>query len=61
VNPRRSILIGITFVVVSIAYYIAPYLFGGHTDIAGVTMLLALAAAMTVMFYALMAGVAGHE
>ena len=55
-NPRIAVGIGISFVVVSIAYYVFPVVFGGHVDWAGVVMLIALAAAMSILFYVLLAG-----
>ncbi len=55
-NPRVAVFIGITFVAVAIAYYLAPTLFGGHADFAGITMLIALGGAMTILFYVLIAG-----
>ena len=54
-NPRLSLLIGATFVVVSAVFYLAPKVFGGYVDFAGLTMLIVLSAAMTIMFYVLMA------
>lgn len=55
-KPRLAILVGVTFVIVAASYYAFPILFGGHVDYAGVTMLLALSVAMTVLFYVLLAG-----
>jgi hypothetical protein len=55
-NPRISVLVGITFVVVGAVYYGAPLAFGGHVDFAGLTMLLFLSVAMTLLFYVLLAG-----
>ena len=55
-NPRVAVLIGITFIVVAAIYYTAPYAFGGHVDFAGLTMLLFLSVAMTLLFYVLLAG-----
>ncbi len=55
-NPRISVLIGVAFVVAGGALYAAPAAFGGHVDFAGVTMLLFLAVAMTLLFYVLLAG-----
>ena len=55
-KPRLSILVGVTFVIVGVAYYVAQKFADFHIDFAGVTMILALAAAMTIMFYVLMAG-----
>ena len=55
-KPRLALAVGITFVVVAAIYYFAPVMFGGHVDYAGITMLLALSVAMSVMFYVLIAG-----
>ena len=56
-NPRISVLIGVTFIVVGLVYYYgAPIAFGGHVDFAGLTMLLFLSVAMTLLFYVLLAG-----
>jgi len=54
-KPRISLLIGGTFLVVGVVYYLAPTALTGHVDFAGLTMLLILAIAMTLMFYVLMA------
>lgn len=55
-NPRFAVLVGITFVIDALIYFGAPKAFGGSIDFAGVTMLLFLSVAMTVLFYVLMAG-----
>jgi hypothetical protein len=55
-HPRYSIIIGVTFVVVAIVYWVAPYLGSGQIDYAGVTMLAATGIAMGLMFYVLFAG-----
>lgn len=55
-RPRLAILIGIMWVIDVAIYYAFPYVFGGHIDYAGITMLLALSVAMTIMFYVLLAG-----
>ena len=55
-NPRISVLIGVTFVIVGAVYYGAPVAFGCHVDFAGLTMLLFLSVAMTLLFYVLLAG-----
>jgi hypothetical protein len=55
-NPRISVLIGVTFIVVGAVYYAAPVAVGGHVDFAGLTMLLFLSVAMTLLFYVLLAG-----
>ena len=54
-NPRYAVGIGATFLVVGIIYWAAPYAFGGHVDYAGLTMLLVLSIAMTLLFYVLIA------
>jgi len=56
VKPRLSILVGVIFVILAIVFYLAPVNLSGNVDIAGVTMILALSAAMSMMFYVLMAG-----
>ena len=55
-NPRLALLIGATFIIVGIIYYTFPVTFGGHVDFAGLTMLIALSVAMSIMFYVLLAG-----
>jgi hypothetical protein len=55
-NPRFAILIGVTFIIVGAVYYVFPVAFGGYVDWAGLTMLIALSAAMSIMFYVLLAG-----
>ncbi len=55
-QPRIAIVIGITFIVVAIAYYAGAQYLGGHPDFAGITMLTALSAAMSILFYVLLAG-----
>ena len=55
-NPRISVLIGITFIVVGTVFYSAPVVFGGYVDYAGLTMLIFLSVAMTLLFYVLLAG-----
>lgn len=55
-NPKFSVLVGLTFVVVGGVYYGAPVVLGSHVDYAGVTLLLFLSVAMTLLFYVLLAG-----
>jgi hypothetical protein len=55
-KPRLAVLVGVTFVVVAIVFYLLPVLGNGHLDYAGLTMILALSVAMSMMFYVLMAG-----
>jgi hypothetical protein len=55
-HPRNAIFVGVLFVVIAVAYYLAPVLFGGHLDWSGVVMLGALGIAMALMAYVLIAG-----
>jgi hypothetical protein len=63
-TPRRAALVGIVFVVIALIYYAFPTVMAainpdaGHAvDLAGVTMLIALGAAMSLMAYVLVAGI----
>ena len=58
-TPRRAAVVGIVFIVIAAIYWAVPYLVGFHVDFAGVTMLIALGAAMSIMAYVLMAGQRG--
>ena len=55
-RPRLAVFIGIAWVIDVIIYWAFPYVFGGHIDYAGMTMLFALSIAMSIMFYVLFAG-----
>ncbi len=55
-KPRRVAVVGIFFVVVAVIYFAAAGLLGYSVDFAGVTMLVALGASMSIMFYVLVAG-----
>jgi len=55
-KPRRAAAVGIFFIVVAAIYFATPTLLDYHVDFAGVTMLIALGAAMSIMFYVLVAG-----
>lgn len=55
-HPRNAALVGIVFIVIGVIYWTAPYLGNGHIDYAGLTMLIALGAAMALMAYVLVAG-----
>jgi hypothetical protein len=55
-NPRRAAAIGVIFIVIAVIYFAAPTLLNGNVDFAGVTMLIALGASMSIMAYVLMAG-----
>jgi len=56
-NPRKAALVGIVFVVIAIGYYAFSALIDPtNIDYAGITMLVALGAAMSLMAYILFAG-----
>lgn len=58
-HPRNSIFVGLLFVVIAIIYWAVPTIGGWHVDYAGITMLIALGVAMSLMAYILIAG--SHE
>ncbi len=58
-HPRNSIAVGLIFVIIAVLYWAIPTIGGWHVDYAGVTMLIALGAAMSIMAYVLIAG--SHE
>jgi hypothetical protein len=55
-HPRNAALVGIVFAVIGIVFWAIPTFGGWHVDYAGVTMLLLLGVAMSIMAYALVAG-----
>ena len=55
-TPRRASLVGIIFVVIAVVYWALPYYAGFPEDWAGITMLLALGVAMSIMTFVLFAG-----
>jgi hypothetical protein len=55
---RQAVLVGIVFIVIAAIYWSVPYLTGGIVDYAGITMLLALGIAMTLMVWVLFTGAA---
>jgi hypothetical protein len=56
-TPRRAALIGIVFLLIAGFYYAFPYLVDPSViDYAGITMLIALGVAMSLMAYVLVAG-----
>jgi hypothetical protein len=57
-KPRRAALVGIVFLVIAVIYWTFPYLVQPeHVDYAGITMLIALGAAMSIMAYVLVSSV----
>ena len=57
-TPKRAALVGLVFPLIAVLYFVAPTVLGGTVDWAGITMLIALGAAMSLMAYVLFAGVA---
>jgi hypothetical protein len=55
-TPRRAAAIGIIFLVIGVSYVALAPVLGYTVDFAGATMLTALAAAMSIMAYVLIAG-----
>ena len=55
-TPRRSILVGLIFVVIAAIYGGVQAYAGWPVDWAGITMLLALGVAMSIMTFVLFAG-----
>lgn len=55
-RPRNIVVIGIAFAVIAALYALLAVPLGYHVEWAGVTMLLALGVAMSLMFYVLIAG-----
>jgi hypothetical protein len=55
-HPRNAALVGIVFVVIGVVYWFVQYNADFHADIAGVTLLLLLGVAVSIMAYVLIAG-----
>ena len=55
-TPRRALLVGVIFVAIGIFYWGVQEAAGWPVDYAGVTMLFALGAAMSIMSFVLFAG-----
>ena len=55
-HPRNAAFVGLLFVAIGVIYWAAPAILHGHIDYAGLTMLIALGAAMAMMAYVLIAG-----
>ena len=56
-TPRKAAVVGIVFIVIAVIYWAFPTLIDPtHVDFAGITMLVALGAAMSIMAYVLFAG-----
>jgi hypothetical protein len=55
-TPRRAALVGVVFVVIAVFYWAVQRVAGWPEDYAGITMLLALGVAMSIMSFVLFAG-----
>ena len=57
-KPRRAALAGIVFLVIAGVYFVFPTVVDpAMVDYAGITMLIALGGAMSIMAYVLFAGI----
>ena len=55
-SPRRAAFVGIVFLVIAAFYFVFPTVVQPeHVDYAGLTLLIALGAAMSIMAYVLVA------
>jgi hypothetical protein len=55
-SRRNAVFVGLVFVFIAIVYWLVPTVTGGIVDFAGITMLLALGVAMTLMVWVLFTG-----
>lgn len=55
-HPRNAVFVGLLFVFIGVVFWAVPAIGGWHVDYAGVTMLIALGVAMSIMAYVLIAG-----
>jgi len=55
-TSRRAALVGLVFIAFAAFFYLYPTLAGGTLDYAGLTMLIALGAAMSIMAAVLFSG-----
>ena len=56
-SPRRAALVGLVFLFIAAVYVAFPTIVGGTVDYTGLTMLIALGAAMSLMAFVLFYGV----
>jgi MFS family permease len=55
-HPRNAIFVGLLFSAVGAGYWAVQYIAGWHVDYAGVTMLILLGVATSILAYVLIAG-----
>ena len=55
-HPRNAIFVGLLFATIGVIYWAFPTITGTPVDYAGVTLLLILGVAMSIMAYVLIAG-----
>jgi hypothetical protein len=60
-RPRSAALVGVLFAVIGVVYWVVQAGTGFAVDYAGVTMLLLLGIAMSIMCYVLIAGSSSGE
>ena len=57
-HPKRAALVGLVFPLIALAYFGLTTALGGTVDFAGLTMLLALGVAVSLMAFVLASGAA---
>ena len=55
-SPRRAALVGLVFLFIAAVFVAFPVIVGGNVDYTGLTMLIALGAAMSIMAFVLFYG-----
>jgi heme/copper-type cytochrome/quinol oxidase subunit 1 len=55
-HPRNAVIVGITFILVGVLYYLWPTITGGYFEPSGLALLVLLGVAMSIMAYVLVAG-----
>jgi hypothetical protein len=55
-SPRRAALVGLVFLFIAAVFFAFPTVIGGTLDYTGLTMLIALSAAMSLMAFVLFYG-----
>ena len=55
-HPRNAIFVGLLFSATGVVYWGVQYIAGWEVDYAGVTMLILLGVAMSILAYVLIAG-----
>lgn len=56
-KPSRAALVGLVFPLIAVVYFVVPTVVGAPVDYAGVTLLLALGVAVSLMAFVLFSGI----